>query len=49
MQITNIYIILKKYLSFETFNDTNFTMLEKNLKILGRNTFNLFYWFNCGP
>ena len=29
MQITNIYIVLKRYLSFEMFNDTILGMIEK--------------------
>ena len=49
MKITNIYIVLKKYLDFEIFNDTIFAMMEKIKKILRRNTFNLLYWFSCGP
>ena len=48
MQITSIYMILQNYLSYEIFNDTIFAMIEKIKKILGRNTFNLLYWFNCG-
>ena len=43
MQITSIYMVLQNNLSYEIFND------RKNLKKLGRNTFNLLYWFNCGP
>ena len=49
MQITIIYMVLQNYLSYEIFNDTIFAMIEKIKKILGRNTFNLLYWFNCGP
>ena len=48
MQITSIYMVLQNYLSYEIFNDTIFAMIEKIKKILGRNTFNLLYWFNCG-
>ena len=29
MEITNICLVLKKYLSFEMFNDTTFAMIEK--------------------
>ena len=32
MQITNIYIVLNKYLDFENFNDTILVMVEKILK-----------------
>ena len=35
MQITNIYIILKKYLDFEIFNDIIFAMMEKIKKYWG--------------
>ena len=49
MKITSIYMVLQNYLSYEIFNDTIFAMIEKIKKILGRNTFDLLYWFNCGP
>ena len=48
MQITSIYMVLQNYLSYEIFNDTIFAMIER-LKIFGRNTFDLLYWFNYGP
>ena len=35
MQITNIYIVLKKYLDFEIFNDKIFVMMEKIKKYWG--------------
>ena len=35
MQITNIYIVLKKYLDFEIFNDTIFAIMEKIKKYWG--------------
>ena len=46
MQIISIYMVLHNYLSYEIFNDTILAMIEK---ILGRDTFNLLYWFNCRP
>ena len=49
MQITSIYMVLQNYLSYEICNDTIFAMIEKIKKILGRNTFDLLYWFSCGP
>ena len=49
MQITSIYMVLQNYLNYEIFNDTIFAMIKKIKKILGRNTFNLLYLFNCEP
>ena len=49
IQITSIYMVLRNYLSYKIFNDTILVMIEKIKKILERNTFNLLYWFNCGP
>ena len=49
MQITNIFIVLKKYLSFEIFNDTIFAMIEKFRKYWGEIPLIFLSWFNCGP
>ena len=35
MQITNVFIVLQKYLSFEIFNDAIFAMIEKFRKYWG--------------
>ena len=35
MQITNIFIVLKKYLILDIFNDAIFAMIEKFRKYLG--------------
>ena len=35
MQITSIYMVLQNYLSYETFNDTIFVMIEKIKKYWG--------------
>ena len=49
MQITNIFIVLQKYLNLDIFHDAIFAMIEKFRKYWGEIPLIFLSWFNCGP